>query len=231
MKPPPVNGLDRTSARRGPPRRTTPAQSSGNRKVRVTHQWVERSVSRPPSAPEAAVYPPTDGEANGTDLTFQWTAACDPDGDAIADYHFELSSRPDLRWPLSMSFYKLISRTADATKEKSKDGSADKVIVKPQYTLAQAGLLTPDRRYYFDIEKPRFTLERGPAWLKNDQNTGVLSGTPDATGRADVVVAIRLEREVRQLDEPVLAWGNEKVLSTSIECVGAATQDFTITVK
>ena len=34
-----------------------------------------------------------------------------------------------------------------------------------------------------------------------------------------------------QADEPVLAWGNEKVLSTSIECVGAATQDFTITVE
>jgi len=84
---------------------------------------------------------------------------------------------------------------------------------------------------YFDIEKPRFTLERGPAWLKIDQNTGVLLGTPDATGRVDVVVAVRLEREVRHLDEPVFAWGNEKVLSTSIECVGAATQDFTITVE
>jgi hypothetical protein len=84
---------------------------------------------------------------------------------------------------------------------------------------------------YFDIEKPRLTLERGPAWLTIDQNTGALSGTPDATGRVEVVVAIRLEREVRHLDEPVLAWGNEKVLSTSVECVGAATQDFTITVE
>ena len=31
---------------------------------------------------------------------------------------------------------------------------------------------------YFDIEKPRFALERGPAWLKIDEATGVLSGTP-----------------------------------------------------
>jgi hypothetical protein len=84
---------------------------------------------------------------------------------------------------------------------------------------------------YFDIEKPRFTLERGPAWLKIDQTSGVLSGTPDATGRVDVIVAVRLKREVRHLDEPVLAWGNEKVLSTSIECVGTATQDFAITVE
>jgi len=100
---------------------------------------------------EAALYPPSDGEANGTDIIFRWMAATDPDGDAIGDYHFELSSRPDLRWPLSMCFYKLISRTADATKEKGKDGSADKVIVKPQYTLAQAGLLTPDQRYYWRV--------------------------------------------------------------------------------
>jgi hypothetical protein len=33
----------------------------------------------------------------------------DPDGDAIADYHFELPHRPDMKWPLSMSFAKLIS--------------------------------------------------------------------------------------------------------------------------
>src|SRR5262249_43456116 len=36
---------------------------------------------------------------------------------------------------------------------------------------------------YFDIEKPRFILDRGPAWLKIDENTGVLSGTPDAAGK------------------------------------------------
>lgn len=28
-----------------------------------------------------------------------------------------------------------------------------------------------------------------------------------------------------------IAWGNEKVLSTSIECVGAVTQEFVITVE
>jgi hypothetical protein len=84
---------------------------------------------------------------------------------------------------------------------------------------------------YFDIEKPRFALEQGPAWLRIDEQTGVLSGTPDALGRGKVVVAARLEREVRTLDEKVLVWGNEKVLSTNLERVGSATQTFVLTVE
>ncbi len=84
---------------------------------------------------------------------------------------------------------------------------------------------------YFDIEKPAFSLEQGPAWLKVDQATGVLSGTPDAAGEVKVVVAARLERNVRTLDEKTLAWGNEKVLSTSTERVGVATQNFVIVVQ
>ena len=395
-------------------------QSTAGRKVRITHQWVERSASQPPSAPLAPIYPPDGGEANGTDLAFQWTAARDPDGDGIGDYHFELSSRADLRYPLSLDFYKLVSRTADVIKEKGRAGAPDKVIAKAQYTLSQPGLLTPDRRYfwrvramddqglwgswsktwsfiprgpaypvnltldydpakgtgilrwkanptgrrpvkyrvygtdekgftiadqpyqstvgitqaemaewnpwfpanfiaettatelavmggevglpaanktyyrvvavdeqgkrsgpsdfatgprpviysrpvvtakvgteyrypveanrslgdlsarmkdteqvsgYFDLEKPVFTLEQGPAWLKLDEATGVLSGTPDVAGRVEVVVTACIERNVRTLDEKTLAWGNEKVLSTAIERVGTATQKFVIEVR
>ena len=394
-------------------------QSTGDCKVRITHHWVERSASRPPPAPAGGVSPPDGGEANGTDIVFQWTAPSDPDGDTIADYHFELSSRADMKWPLSMSFYKLISRTADATKEKDKTTGAERVTVKAQYTLPQSGLLTPDRTYYwhvraqddkgvwgpwsktwsftprgpahpldvtvdydqaksigtlrwkanpvghrpvkyrvygsdekgftiadrrhqgvvgvtkeamsdwnpwfpanfiaettatelavlggdihlfaanktyyrvvavdeqgkrsgpsdytvaprpiiyskpvvtaqvgaeyryqvlanrslgdlssrmadgqqvsgyFDIEKPRFTLAEGPAWLRIDEATGVLSGTPDMPGRADVTVAVAIDRQVRKLDEAVLRWGGEKVLSVDAERVGAATQEFVLEV-
>jgi len=395
-------------------------QSAGDRRVRITHTWVERSASRPPQAPRAPVYPSDGGEANGTDIVFQWTAADDPDGETIGDYHFELSSRADMRWPLSMCFYKLISRTADAIKEKSKDTGQDKITVKAQYTLQQPGLLTPDRQYYwrvramddkgvwgpwsktwtfiprgpayplnvridcdqakgagilrweanpvgrppvkyrvygsdekgftisdqrfqsalgvtkeemaawnpwfpanfvaettatelavmgrecdlpaanktyyrvvavddqgkrsgpsdsatgprpiiyskpvvaakvgaeyryqvcanrslgdlsarmrgnqqvsgyFDIEKPRFALEQGPAWLKIDEATGVLSGIPDAAGKVEVAVTATIDREVRRLDEKALVWGNEKVLSTTPERVGTTTQKFVIDVQ
>jgi len=59
----------------------------------------------------------------------------------------------------------------------------------------------------------------------------VLSGIPDAAGQIEVSVTVRIEREVRNLDERMLVWGNEKVLSTSVEQVGAANQKFAITVQ
>jgi hypothetical protein len=394
-------------------------QSTGDRNVRITHHWVERSASRPPSAPASAIWPSDGGEANGTDIVFQWPASSDPDGDPIADYQFELSARADMKWPLSMSFYKLISRTADANKEKDESTGKERITVKAQYILPQRGLLTPDRTYYwhvraqddkgvwgpwsktwrftprgpshpldvtvdydqardigtlrwkanpvgrapikyrvygsdekgftiadqrhqsivgvtkqeladwnpwfpanfiaettatelgvlgggvdlpaanktyyrvvavdeqgkhsgpsdyavaprpvvyskpvvtaqvgaeyhyqvranrslgdlssrmvddrqtsgyFDIEKPRFTLTQGPAWLRIDEATGVLSGTPDVPGRADVIVIVTIDRPVRRLDEAVLRWGNEKVLSVDMQRVGAATHKFAIDV-
>jgi len=38
--------------------------------VRITHQWVERSASQPPSAPPAAIYPPDGGQANARTSCF-----------------------------------------------------------------------------------------------------------------------------------------------------------------
>ncbi|MHC4401109.1 MAG: M55 family metallopeptidase [Planctomycetota bacterium] len=386
------------------------------RRVRITHKWVERSASRPPAAPPTPVFPPDAGESNGTDVVFRWTPPLDSDGDAIADYHFELSSRGDMKWPLSMSFYKLISRTADVTKEKNEHTGKDKVAVKAQYTLPQPGLLAPDRAYYWrvraqddrgvwgpwsktwsftprgpshplqvtvdcdqlravgtlrwepnpigrqpvkyrvygsdekgftigdkkyqgsvgaskelslwfpanfvaetaatemavigrdvslpaanktyyrvvavdeqgkrsgpsdyataprpviysrpvvaakvgaeyryqvlanrslgdlrsrmvdgrqvksfwDVERLTFSLERGPKWLEIDEATGVLSGTPDAAGKVEVVVNAAAERQVRKLDEPTLKWGREKVLSETTERVGSDSQKFAIDVQ
>lgn len=62
--------------------------------MRITHDWVERSASKPPLAPPAAVYPTDGGEANGTDVVFRWQVPSDPDGDRIADYHFDSRTVP-----------------------------------------------------------------------------------------------------------------------------------------
>ena len=83
---------------------------------------------------------------------------------------------------------------------------------------------------YFDIEKPKFTLTQGPAWLKIDEATGVLSGTPVAPGKVEVVVTAVINRNVRKLDESKLIWGLEKILSEGVERVGKATQRFVIDV-
>jgi hypothetical protein len=395
-------------------------QTPGERRVKVTHNWVERSTAKPPTAPSAAVNPPDGGESNGTDIVFQWQAAEVSDGGKVGDYQFELSRRADVKLPLSMDFYKLISRTADASVVRDKGGNIASATVKSQYTLALAGLLTPDERYYwhvramndkgvwgpwsktwsftarglayptdvtveydqakgvgtlkwranpagkrpakyrvygsdekgftvsdqrfqstvgvskqdmaawnpwfpanfiaettatelavlgcevglpaanktyyrvvavdeqgkrsgpsdyatgprpsiyskpevaakvgaeyryqvcanrslgdlsarmqgnsqvsgyFDIEKPKFALIQGPNWLKIDEATGVLSGTPDAKGKVQVAVTTTIDRQVRKLDEKALVWGNEKVLATTTERVGTATQTFVIDVR
>jgi hypothetical protein len=376
-------------------------QSPGERQVRITHDWVERSASRPPEASPAPTFPPDRGEAEGTHLVFRWPAPGNPDGGGIADYHFELSDRQDMSWPLSPNFYKLISKTADRG--------------KAQYTLPHGGLLAVDRKYYWrvrakngqgvwgpwsatwsftprgpapptdvtlaidrdrgagvlrwkpnpsgrkpakyriygsdekgfpisdepyravvgvskavpanrpanyvtevsateaavigaeiplpnanrayyrvvavdakgnrsgpsdfaealrpilwsrpvtaarvgseyryalaairslgdlrtrvvggketmsywDIEKPRFALRQGPPWLRIDERTGVLSGVPQSPGKVVVIVTATIDREVRQLDERALSWGQEKTLSTSTQRVGTATQTFTLEV-
>jgi hypothetical protein len=393
-------------------------ETQGTRQVRITHEWVERSASRPPAAPEA-ICPADGGESDGTDIVFKWTVPADGDGDGMSDYQFELSRRPDVKLPLSMSFYKLSSRTLDASRVWTKAGWTFSKV-KPQCTLREPGLLTPDTRYYwrvramdakgvwgpwskafsftargaaypldvkvdwdeakgvgtlkwkanpvgrkpakyraygsdekgftvmdkprqlslgvsaktdmaawspwappnfiaettdtqlvviapdvspagnktyyrvvavderdkrsgpsdyavgprpviysmpvvtaktgqpyqykvsanrslgdltarmqggnqvtgyFDIEKPKFALAQGPTWLKIDEATGVVSGIPEAAGRAEVMVTATIDRQVRLLDEKALVWGREKVLSTTTKRIGTATQKFVIDVQ
>ena len=83
---------------------------------------------------------------------------------------------------------------------------------------------------YWDIETPRFKVREGPAWLKIDPRTGLLSGFPDRSGKVPVVVTATIDREVRNLDARALSWGFEKPVSTATQRVGVATQKFTIEV-
>ena len=107
-----------------------------------------------------------------------------------------------------------------------------------QYHYQAAAILSlGDARYrggsgmgFWDIEQPTFALKRGPQWLKIDEATGLLTGTPDTAGRAEVVLTAAIDRQVRQLDERSLSWGQYKVVGTSIERVGTATQQFVIDV-
>jgi hypothetical protein len=377
-------------------------ESNSDRRVRITHEWVERSASRPPGEPPAPVFPPAGGTADGTQVTFRWRPPGDPDGDAIADYHFELSDRPDMQWPLSMSFAKLISRTADrgqarymlpepgllnpdttyywhvrakdhngvwgpwsstwsftlrgaappqhvslkvdrdsnrgvlqwapnriglapvlyrvyASDEKgfsvsdrpykvtvgaseripaefpanfvAETSATERDVVGPQVKFGgankafyrvvavdangnrsgpsdyaasprpmifsepvTAAKLGAEYRYavaairslgdlrtrvvsgkettsFWDVERLRFDIERGPGWLKIDRATGILSGIADQPGKADVIVAATLEHDIRRLDGEALKWGIEKVTSSGTEIVGRAVQRFSIEVR
>ena len=85
-------------------------QSAGDSsRVRLTHRVggaVGVSTRRKYPGDDLSAH---EGETAGTDFAFEWAPAIDPDGDAIADYQFELSDQADMKWPLSMSFAKLIS--------------------------------------------------------------------------------------------------------------------------
>lgn len=374
-------------------------QSPATRKVRITHEWVERSLSHPPAAPPGPISPTDNRQTDGTEIVFQWTAP--PSDDRVADYHFELSERSDLAWPLSSNFEKLISKTADkgqarytlsrpgllapgvkyywrlrAKNDKGVWGpwsktwsfiaggpappldvrvepaaSGDRMILRwkanpagrqpvkyrvygsdekgfsvsdvpyaanvgrskelpaqfpasivaetkdAELTILGAGLelSNANRAFYrvvavddhgkrsgpsdytaaprpfilskpletarvgaayryqvltirslgdlrmrvvdgkevpgfWDIEQPRFALAQGPAWLKIDAKTGVLSGVPDAAGKVEVVATVTLERTVRRLDDARLSWGHELVKGVAAEKLGSTAQKFRITI-
>jgi hypothetical protein len=358
-------------------------RSPGARRARLTHEWVERSDSQPPSAPSAPQFPLDGGRTERTDFAFQWSAS-----EGAEDFHFELSDRKDFAWPLSSNFEKLVSNTAD-------HGRA-------RYTLSSAGLLMPGRTYFWhvraknekgvwgpwsrtwsftaggpatplevrldrgllrwkpdgkaaryriygsvekgfsvsdepysivvgrskdvsarspanfiaetdrtelavqgrafyrvvaldeagarsgpsdlaaaprpsftgepcgtakvgtayrsqvsvvrslgdlrlqwvddqetpsfwDIERPRFTLEKGPSWLRIDERTGALEGVPDAAGTFDVAVTVTLERSIRRLVEGGprpwnLGLGKDKTSGIVTENAGRATHRFRIAV-
>src|SRR4029077_3741683 len=73
---------------------------------------------------------------------------------------------------------------------------------------------------FWDIEKPKFAIKEGPAWLKIDPATGLLSGTPDAARNGHVTVTGTIDQQVRKLDDSTIGWGIEKVISTATERVG-----------
>ena len=121
------------------------------REVRITHRWLERTSWHPPEAPAEAMVP-NDGETvRGSQVVFRWTQASDPDGDAIADYHFELSEHADMRWPLSPNFEKLVSRTFWRG--------------KAQWTVPYVGLLNPGTTYYWRV-RPRDAKGVWGAWSR-----------------------------------------------------------------
>ena len=136
-------------------------EQPGERKVRLTHSWVESTKSRAPEAPAKPVYPADDADVGGTRIAFEWAPAEEPDGDDIADYHFQLSDRADMRWVLSPNFDKLNSRTADKG--------------EPKYTLPYDGLLNPDQAYYWRVRARDEHGLWGP-W------SGIWSFTPRSAG-------------------------------------------------
>jgi hypothetical protein len=84
---------------------------------------------------------------------------------------------------------------------------------------------------FWDIERLRYSIDRGPDWLSIDSATGIMSGTPGIAGKFAVEIVVTAERDNRQLDEAALKWGIEKVISSGQSVVGRITQSFVIDVR
>jgi hypothetical protein len=356
-------------------------RTPGGRKVRVTHEWEERSTSRPPAAPAAAVAPADGARTDRTDLTFEWRPS-----EGAVDYHFELSDRTDFAWPLSSNFEKLISNTSDRGRARyrvphaglltpgrvycwhvrARNGEGVWGAWSPSWSFTAGGPSTPvevrledgtlrwksdarrhrvygsdeqgfsvsdeptviavgqsravaprrpanfiaetdraelpaaGRAFYrvvavdengmrsgpsdlasaprpsfseepspaakrgepyrsrvsvvrslgdlrlqwiddretagfWDVESPRYAMQKGPSWLRIDERTGELAGVPDAAGTAEVVVSATLERTIRKLrdGDPKpwnLGWGKDQTRDIVTEPAGRTVRTFRITI-
>jgi hypothetical protein len=107
--------------------------TAGSHSVRVTHGWEENSEAQSPDAP-AGTFFPQDGMTVPVSLLekLQWQAATCPDGDEIADYHIQVSPRPDMLLPVSPNFDRIISSS------------------EPEWAIPH-GWLVPGRRYFWRV--------------------------------------------------------------------------------
>jgi hypothetical protein len=110
-------------------------QTDGNRRVRITREWIERTTVEPPTAPSGPEFPADGHPVEGTKFTFRWKPP--PGQQKITDYQFQLSEYGDMRWPLSSNFNRLVSLTADRG--------------KTQWTIPFIGLLNPKQTYYWRV--------------------------------------------------------------------------------
>ena len=151
-------------------------------KVRITHVWKECDGNVAiPAAPLAGT--PAEGKTySGTRVKFVWRPGSDV---APADYQFQLSEFPDMRWPLSPNFNKLNSRT-------EYQGT-------PTFELLYVGLLNPGQKYYWHVRARSADHVWGP-WSKTYAFSAIAPAVP-------VDVTANFNRDNRTVQ---LTWQNGK---------------------
>jgi len=123
------------------------SQTEESRRIRITHSWVERIAWSRPSSPHTVI-PANGATVEGTQVRFHWEPPDYSGSSEVEDYHFQLSNRQDVRWPLSPNFDKLISKTASRG--------------KTQWVAPCVGLLNPDTDYYWRVRAKNANGVWGP---------------------------------------------------------------------
>jgi hypothetical protein len=170
-------------------------------KVRITHVWKECDGNVAIPAAPVAVTPAEAETYSGTRVKFVWRPASDL---ASADYQFQLSEFPDMRWPLSPNFNKLISRTAY-------QGT-------PTFELPYVGLLNPGQKYYWHVRARSVDHVWGP-WSKTYMFSAIAPAVP-------VDVTANFERANRTVQ---LTWqtGKDGSQPVSYRIYGSEERGFT----
>lgn len=117
------------------------------RRVRIIHSWMERTAWSSPSTLHPVV-PSNGATVEGTLVKFRWRPPDNSGSSEVEDYHFQLSSTQDMRWPLSPNFDKLISKTASRG--------------KAEWIAPCIGLLNPDTDYYWQVRAKNANAVWGP---------------------------------------------------------------------
>jgi len=107
-------------------------ESPAGARIRVVHGWRESSDDRPPLPPIGPVTPDDGARVAASPERLTWKEARHPDGRPIADYHVQLSPRPDMLHPVSPNFDRII------------------FSAKPEWVVPQGWLLA-GRTYYWRV--------------------------------------------------------------------------------
>jgi hypothetical protein len=100
--------------------------------MKITHVWNENSMVAAPLPPKAAVKPANGASSDLKPLKkLKWEAATDTDG-YISGYHIQLSTRPDMIYPLSPNFDRI------------------SLSPEPEWDVPE-GWLLPYKKYYWRV--------------------------------------------------------------------------------
>jgi len=114
--------------------------------INIELQWNEYFFNTPPEDITEPVFPQDNTQVDSLHFTFKWNTPNDLENDAIVDYHFQLSDRPDMLYVLAPNFDQYlyeINNTANS-------------FYKPEVD----GFLNPGQTYYWRVR----SLDSRGAW-------------------------------------------------------------------